>query len=79
MKYINAYLNRHSLPIYVKDFQHEAEVKLSKSYSQLPIRNIMIRDVGMTNKRVSSRPLEYSNDIIKEARVLFFLLNFPRT
>ena len=31
----------------------------------------MIRDAEMTYKRVSSRPLGYSSDIIKEARVLF--------
>ena len=76
VKHINAYLNRHSFPVYVKDFQHEAEVKQSKAYYLHSIRNIMIRNTGMTYKRVSSRPLGYSSDIIKEARVLFCIKFF---
>ena len=71
VRHIYDYLNKHSYPLYVKDFQHLAEAKQSKTYPQHIIRDIMIKDAGLTYKRINSRPLGYSNEIIKEARILF--------
>ena len=72
MKQISIYLNTHSFPLFVKDFQNMLEKKSSKPYPKHVVRKMMIQNAGLSYKKISSRPLNYSRDVIKEARTLFW-------
>ena len=77
VKYIDSYLNTHSFPLFIKNIQSMLEEKCSKSYPAHLIRKVMMQDAGLSYKKISSRPLGYSSDIIKEARTLLWV-NFTK-
>ena len=68
---IQKYMQTHSEPWVVKDFQEYIKAKHSKSYQAHTLRKIMIEDLHLSYKKVSSRPKCYVNAVIQEARVLF--------
>ena len=57
--------------------QSMLEEKCPKSYPTNLIRKEMTQDAGLSYKKISSRTLGYSNDIIKESRTLFWV-NFTK-
>ena len=58
-------------PWVVIDFQEYIKASHSKSYQAHTLRKIMIEDLHLSYKKVSSRPKCYVNAVIQKARVLF--------
>ena len=78
MKQNSIYLNTYSFPLFVNDFQNMLEKKSSKPFPKHEVRKMIIQNADLSYKKISSRPLNYSRDVIEEGRTLFWV-RFSKT
>ena len=69
--FIDEYVDSHQTPWTVKDIRDYLYEKTKKIYPLHIVRRIMINNLQLSFKKISSRPITYHDEVLKEARILF--------